>query len=137
MTKRPGFMPDRGAPEPFAVSRVSSVFRCTDRSFLKLEGGKVSKSRKSDCPGGGLILSALVAVGLLVATALDRNPVRGRSVGLIIGVVGLLATLQLGYRMIAPPFKFEFGSSAGFCMPSAGVLGRRWRGPGWRRRRAA
>ena len=58
-----------------------------------------------------ILLSAMVAVGLSVATALGRNPVRGRSVGMIIGVVGLLATLQLGYRMIAPPFKFELGST--------------------------
>ncbi len=58
-----------------------------------------------------ILLSAIVAVGLFAATALGRNPVRGRSVGMIIGVVGLLATLQLGYRMIAPPFKFELGST--------------------------
>ncbi len=74
-----------------------------------------------------ILLSAIVAVGLFAATVLGRNPVRGRSVGMIIGVVGLLATLQLGYRMIAPPFKFElggtetiglFGSCLFYCAPA-------------------
>ncbi len=51
-----------------------------------------------------IVLSAVVTVGLVVATALGRNPIRGLSVGLVVGVVGLLATLQLGYRMIVPPF---------------------------------
>ncbi len=52
-----------------------------------------------------ILLSAIVAVGLCAVTALGRNPIRGRNVGLVIGVVGLLATLQLGYRMIVPPFE--------------------------------
>lgn len=46
-------------------------------------------------------LVALVAAGLSVA---NRQPVRGRTLGLIVGAVGLLATLQLVYRMIVPPF---------------------------------
>lgn len=51
-----------------------------------------------------ILLSALVAIGMLALTALRRNPLRGRNVGLTVGIVGLLATLQLGYRMIIPPF---------------------------------
>jgi hypothetical protein len=51
-----------------------------------------------------ILLSAIVAVGALVLTALGRNPIRGRNVGLAVGIVGLLATLQLGYRMVIPPF---------------------------------
>lgn len=73
-----------------------------------------------------IVLSAVVAVGLFVATALGRNPIRGRSVGLVVGIIGLLATLQLGYRMIAPPFGgsietygWIFGSGCYFyCSPS-------------------
>ncbi len=73
-----------------------------------------------------ILLSALVAVGLFIVTALGRNPVRGRNVGLAIGMVGLLATLQLGYRMIAPPFDGYVPSSSGiigsgclyYCLPS-------------------
>lgn len=51
-----------------------------------------------------ILLSALVAVGAFTLTALGRNPIKGRNVGLAVGIVGLLATLQLGYRMIIPPF---------------------------------
>ncbi len=51
-----------------------------------------------------ILLSAVVTIGFLVLTALDRTPVRGRNVGLAVGSVGLLATLQLGYRMVVPPF---------------------------------
>jgi hypothetical protein len=51
-----------------------------------------------------ILLSAIVAVGAFALTALGRNPIKGRNMGLAVGVVGLLATLQLGYRMIIPPF---------------------------------
>jgi hypothetical protein len=51
-----------------------------------------------------ILLSAIVTVGALVLTAVGRNPIRGRNVGLAVGIAGLLATLQLGYRMIIPPF---------------------------------
>jgi hypothetical protein len=73
-----------------------------------------------------ILLSALAAIAMFAVTALGRNPVRGRSVGLIVGVVGLLATLQLGYRMIVPPFGGEVPSNSGilgsgclyYCSPS-------------------
>lgn len=73
-----------------------------------------------------ILLSALVAIGLFVATALNRQPIRGRGVGLIVGVVGLLATLQLGYRMVVPPFGGSVPTSPGiigsgclyYCLPS-------------------
>lgn len=51
-----------------------------------------------------LLLSAVVAVGAFSLVALNRNPLGGRGMGLAAGIVGLLATLQLGYRMIIPPF---------------------------------
>ncbi len=51
-----------------------------------------------------ILLSALVAVGAFSFTALGRNPIKGRGMGLAVGIVALLATLQLGYRMIIPPF---------------------------------
>lgn len=51
-----------------------------------------------------LLLSAVVAVGAFSLVALNRNPLGGRGMGLLAGIVGLLATLQLGYRMIVPPF---------------------------------
>lgn len=58
-----------------------------------------------------ILLAAIVAVGLFVLTSTGRNPVRGRNVGLLVGAAGLLATLQLGYRMLAPPFDFELRST--------------------------
>lgn len=73
-----------------------------------------------------ILLSALVAIGLFAVTALGRNPLRSRGMGLVIGIVGLLATLQLGYRMIVPPFGGEVPTNSGiigsgclyYCAPS-------------------
>lgn len=61
-----------------------------------------------------VLLSAVVAVGAFTLLALERNPLGGRGMGLVAGIVGLLATLQLGYRMIIPPFgclKYSCGPS--------------------------
>ena len=58
-----------------------------------------------------ILLSAVVAIALITLTAAGRNPVRGRNVGLAIGIFGLLASLQLGYRMIAPPFNGSIDGS--------------------------
>ncbi|MBA2692130.1 MAG: hypothetical protein H0U65_06510 [Rubrobacter sp.] len=63
-----------------------------------------------------ILLSALVAVVLFAVTAIGRNPMSGRGVGLFVGVVGLLATLQLGYRMIVPPFD-------GFVPQNSNIIG--------------
>lgn len=51
-----------------------------------------------------ILVSAVIAIALFALTATNRSPARGRSTGLWIGIVGLLSLLQLGYRMIAPPF---------------------------------
>ena len=73
-----------------------------------------------------ILLSAIVAIALVALTAAGRSPLRGRNVGLAIGIVGLLASLQLGYRMIAPPFGATiegnqmieiFGSCQWYCPP--------------------
>ncbi|MGI8661130.1 MAG: hypothetical protein ACR2LH_08885 [Thermoleophilaceae bacterium] len=77
-----------------------------------------------------ILISALVAIALVALTAAGRNPLRGRKAGLTIGIVGLLASLQLGYRMIAPPFGGTldgsqtislFGSCQWYCAPSDAV----------------
>lgn len=73
-----------------------------------------------------ILLSAIVAVGMFILMALGRNPLRGRGMGLVVGVVGLLATLQLVYRMLVPPFGGAIPSDAGiigggclyYCAPS-------------------
>lgn len=73
-----------------------------------------------------ILLSAIVAIIMFGLTATARSPVSGPVIGRIAGAVGLLATLQLAYRLIAPPFGAEvpshvtiFGSSCMFwCLPS-------------------
>lgn len=54
-----------------------------------------------------VLASALVAIVLVALTVANRCPVGGRGTGGWIGIVGLLASLQLGYRMIAPPFNLS------------------------------
>ena len=66
----------------------------------KLKGGWYGIPHTADL----MLLSAVVAIVFLLLTMLGRNPIRGRNVGLVIGVLGLLTVLQLGYRTIAPPF---------------------------------
>lgn len=46
-------------------------------------------------------LVALVMVGLIVAA---RSPLSGPATGRIVAAAGLVATLQLSYRVVAPPF---------------------------------
>lgn len=73
-----------------------------------------------------IFLAAVTTLVLFLATLTGRNPLGGRRLGLTIGVVGLLATLQLGYRMVAPPFGGDVASHVGFigagclfyCLPS-------------------
>jgi len=73
-----------------------------------------------------ILLSALVTVSLTVLTAADRSPIAGRTAGLAIGIIGLLATLQLSYRMVAPPFGGRVPDHAAiigdsclyYCLPS-------------------
>ncbi len=73
-----------------------------------------------------ILLSAIVAIGTFVLLVIGRNPLRGRGMGLVVGVIGLLATLQLGYRMIVPPFGGTIPKDSGiigagclyYCSPS-------------------
>lgn len=59
-----------------------------------------------------ILASALVTILLLALTAANRSPLRGRNVGIVVGVLGLLATLQLAYRMWIPPFGcLQYGCS--------------------------
>lgn len=77
-----------------------------------------------------ILAAAIVTIILAALTAANRQPIRGRSVGILIAVLGLLASLQLGYRMLAPPFDFELanrevlrltGSCLWYCSPSEAV----------------
>lgn len=61
-----------------------------------------------------LLASVLVTIVLLVLAGVGRSPLRGRNVGLAVGVVGLLAALQVAYRMWIPPF----GCLTFSCSPS-------------------
>lgn len=64
-----------------------------------------------------ILVSALVVVVLTSLVAMNRAPVAGRGVGLIIGLVALVATLQLGYRMLVPPFGGCLHYGCGFDNP--------------------
>lgn len=58
-----------------------------------------------------LLGAGLISVLLAVFSGVGRSMFRGTTVGIVMAVLGLLGTLQLGYRMIAPPFDFELQSS--------------------------
>jgi hypothetical protein len=80
-----------------------------------------------------LLAAALIAVVLTVFTAAGRSLFRGRTVGIITAVAGLVSTAWLGYRMLAPPFDFEtqptesmanlfsFDHCLWFCPPSQAI----------------
>lgn len=51
-----------------------------------------------------ILASAVVTAVLFILTAAGRTPIRGRSVGVVIGAFAQVASLQVGYRMLAPPF---------------------------------
>lgn len=55
--------------------------------------------------------TAVIAVVLAAFAAAGRSMFRGVTVGVITTVMGLLSTLWLGYRMLAPPFDFELQST--------------------------
>jgi len=57
-----------------------------------------------------ILLSAVVAIVMIGLTAAARSPWSGPATGRIAGAIGLLATLQLAYRLIAPPFGAEVPS---------------------------
>ncbi len=77
--------------------------------------------------------TAVIAVLLAAFAAAGRSMFRGVTVGIITAVMGLLSTLWLGYRMLAPPFDFElqgtetwaslfsFDHCLWFCPPSQAV----------------
>jgi hypothetical protein len=73
-----------------------------------------------------ILLSAVVTTGLFILAAMGRAPIRGRSVGLAIGIAGLVAALQVGYRMLVPPFGARIPDHAAiigdscfyYCLPS-------------------
>lgn len=61
-----------------------------------------------------VLISALTTVTLAGLAAGGRSPVRGRTIGTIIAVVGLIATAHLAYRMAVPPFKGCLTFNCGF-----------------------
>ncbi len=51
-----------------------------------------------------ILASAVVTIAAVIFAARGRSPLRGRTLGIAVGVVGLLATVQLVYRLFVPPF---------------------------------
>ncbi len=75
-----------------------------------------------------ILAAALVTVVTVILSAANRTPLRGRTMGLVVGGLGTLATLQLAYRMVAPPFQFQLsgretlrltGSCLVYCSPGS------------------
>ena len=87
-----------------AAGAVSQVVALFGPDFYFAEGERKDAWFGIPHASDLILLSAVVAVGCLVLTATGRNPLRGRRMGLAVGIIGLLATLQLVYRMVVPPF---------------------------------
>ncbi|MBA3408635.1 MAG: hypothetical protein H0U06_11385 [Solirubrobacterales bacterium] len=51
-----------------------------------------------------IVASAVVAIVAVGLTAAGRQPFRGRTIGLLAGAVGVLAAVQVVYRMAVPPY---------------------------------
>ena len=51
-----------------------------------------------------ILTSAVITVLAFAVAARGRSPLRGRSLGLLVALGGLLATAMLVYRMLVPPF---------------------------------
>ncbi len=84
-----------------AAVQISSI-----ASDFYIVGGDTTRSAWFGIPHASelVLASALVTIVLAALSAGNRSPVRGRNVGLLVGVIGLLATAQIAYRMILPPF---------------------------------
>ena len=80
-----------------------------------------------------VLISALVVMVLTSLTAMNRAPVGGRDVGLIIGLVALVASLRLGYRMLVPPLAAACTTAVASTTRGPSVWspgsGQRWRAP--------
>ncbi|MDX1619485.1 MAG: hypothetical protein R3320_00740 [Nitriliruptorales bacterium] len=61
-----------------------------------------------------VLLSALTTFTLAGFAAGGRSPVSGRTAGVLIALVGLIAALHLGYRMAVPPFRGCLTFNCGF-----------------------
>ncbi len=117
-----------------AVLQITSLF--TD--FYVFEGARKAAWWSIPQTSEMILLSALVTAGLVGLTAAGRSPFSGRTAARLIGIAGSLATLQLVYRMYAPPFGADvpehvgiFGTSClYYCLPSqakaADVLSGMW-----------
>jgi len=51
-----------------------------------------------------IVASAVVAIVAVGLTAAGRQPFRGHTIGLLAGAVGVLAAVQVVYRMAVPPY---------------------------------
>lgn len=61
-----------------------------------------------------VLVAALGIVGLAVAAARNRNPLDPRTTGAVVGILGLLATSRIVYRVIVTPFYSGPAANAGF-----------------------
>ena len=70
------------------------------------KGGGTTKDAWLGLPHASdlILASAVVTVVAIALSARGRSPVSGRTLGVAVAVVGGLATAQLAYRMVVPPF---------------------------------
>lgn len=62
-----------------------------------------------------LVLPSALTTSVLAGLAAGgRSPVSGRTAGIVIAVVGLVAVAQIGYRMLVPPFQGCLTYNCGF-----------------------
>jgi hypothetical protein len=118
----------RGITTPLWLALAGSVlqFVSLGTDFYVWEGRRQSAWFGVPHTSELILLSTLSTGALFALIAANRSPIPGRKAGLIIGIVGLLATSQLGYRMVAPPFGGSVPAHAAiignsclyYCLPS-------------------
>lgn len=107
----------RKVPPALWVAAVGAVLQIVAiaGNFYELKGAAQSAWFGVPHASDLILASALIALLAVGLTAVDRVPVRARTIGLVVGTVGLLATAQLVYRMEVPPYgclQFGCGFSA-------------------------
>lgn len=91
-----------------AVAGAALQFVALGSSFYVVHGkdGDTTRDAWLGIPHASdlILASALVTVVAFALAVRGRSPLRGRNLGLLVALAGALATAQLVYRMIVPPF---------------------------------
>ncbi len=103
----------------FAIGGAALQLTALGSNFYVINGeqGGTTKDAWLGIPHASdlILASAVVTVVALALSARGRSPVSGRTLGTAVAVVGGLATAQLAYRMVVPPFgclTYDCGATA-------------------------